>query len=256
MRKLIILALVALCILPVLAQSDHGQPLSSTESPSLGTLLLGMEWSTPPRPLETVRPHFPKGRWKDKLALVELEGEITTSGDVKDPHVVSGDQALASVALASVQQWKYAPAKANGAPVEIAHHFYFVFNKQDHSVHLGPDELSPDLPLEPSEDILADITAAKLSTVGKGVVPPKATYMPDPIYSELARKLKYQGTSTLAMVVTPEGNTRSIWVVVPAGEGLDEKALAAVSTWKFKPAMRGDEPVAVVIKVEVSFHLY
>lgn len=215
-----------------------------------------MQLSTPPRPLATVPPHFPKGRWKDKLALVELEGAITTSGDVKDPHVVSGDQALAGMALASVQQWKYAPAKVNGAPVEIAHHFYFVFDKQDHSVHLGPDELSPDLPLGPSEDIVADITAGKIFTVGKGGAPPKPTHTPDPSYSELARKLKYQGTSTLAMVVTPEGNPRNIWVVVPAGEGLDEKAVAAVSTWKFKPAMRGEVPVAVVIKVEVSFHLY
>jgi TPR repeat protein len=38
--------------------------------------------------------------------------------------------------------------------------------------------------------------------------------------------------------------------------GLDEEAIEAVNSWRFKPAMKGDAPVAVQINVEVNFHLY
>jgi TonB family protein len=38
--------------------------------------------------------------------------------------------------------------------------------------------------------------------------------------------------------------------------GLDEKALEAVRTWKFTPAMKDGHPVAVQINVEVNFRLY
>jgi outer membrane biosynthesis protein TonB len=40
------------------------------------------------------------------------------------------------------------------------------------------------------------------------------------------------------------------------GHGLDEKALEAVSQYRFKPAMRGGVPVEARIAVEVSFRLY
>jgi TonB family protein len=38
--------------------------------------------------------------------------------------------------------------------------------------------------------------------------------------------------------------------------GLDEKALDAISGWKFEPAKKGGEAVPVQIAVEVDFHLY
>ena len=35
--------------------------------------------------------------------------------------------------------------------------------------------------------------------------------------------------------------------------GLDEKAIAAVSQWKFEPALKDGRPVPVQINVEVKF---
>jgi periplasmic protein TonB len=45
-------------------------------------------------------------------------------------------------------------------------------------------------------------------------------------------------------------------VVKRVGRGLDEKAIEAVRTWKFKPAMLSGKPVAVQIAVEITFQLY
>jgi TonB family protein len=92
--------------------------------------------------------------------------------------------------------------------------------------------------------------------VGGGVSAPRAIYSPDPEYSEEARKVKHQGTVVLGLVVAPDGRPRDIRVISSLGMGLDEKAIEAVSHWKFDPAMKDGKPVSVAISVEVEFRLY
>ncbi|HEU5450507.1 MAG TPA: energy transducer TonB [Terriglobales bacterium] len=92
--------------------------------------------------------------------------------------------------------------------------------------------------------------------VGGGVSAPRALYAPDPEYSEEARKAKYQGTVVLWVVVGPDGRPRDIRVQRSLGLGLDEKAVEAVRQWKFEPAKKDGNPVAVQINVEVNFRLY
>ncbi|MBV9573467.1 MAG: energy transducer TonB [Acidobacteriales bacterium] len=92
--------------------------------------------------------------------------------------------------------------------------------------------------------------------VGGGVSAPKATFQPDPEYSEEARKAKYQGTCLLSLVVGPDGLPRDVKVVHTLGLGLDEKAIEAVRTWRFDPAKKDGKAVASLINVEVVFRLY
>ncbi len=99
-------------------------------------------------------------------------------------------------------------------------------------------------------------TGGGVFRVGGGVSAPRAIFAPDPDYSEEARKAKYQGTCVLWLVVGPDGRPRDIHVSRTLGLGLDEKAMEAVKTWKFEPAMKDGKPVAVQISVEVTFHLY
>lgn len=91
---------------------------------------------------------------------------------------------------------------------------------------------------------------------GNGVSPPTAILSPEPEFSEAARGVKYQGTTTLRMVVDTDGTLSNIRVIIPLGCGLDAKAVEAVKTWKFKPAEKNGQPVAFEIVVEVDFHLY
>lgn len=99
-------------------------------------------------------------------------------------------------------------------------------------------------------------TGGGVFKVGGGVSGPKLIYQPDPEYSEEARKAKFQGTCVLWVVVGPDGRARDIRVARTLGLGLDEKAIEAVKTWRFEPAMKDNKPVAVQINVEVSFRLY
>ncbi len=92
--------------------------------------------------------------------------------------------------------------------------------------------------------------------VGGGVSPPRPIYQPDPEFSEEARKAKYQGVCTLALIVGTDGRPTNIRVQSSLGMGLDEKAIEAVKNWRFEPAMKDGHPVRVEIAVEVDFHLY
>jgi len=92
--------------------------------------------------------------------------------------------------------------------------------------------------------------------VGGGVSAPRVITMPDPEYSEEARKAKYQGTCVLYLEVGPDGRPRNIHVQRSLGLGLDEKAIEAVKKWTFEPATKDGKPVTVAINVEVSFRLY
>jgi protein TonB len=92
--------------------------------------------------------------------------------------------------------------------------------------------------------------------VGAGVSPPKPIYSPDPDYSDEARKVKYQGTVILHLIIDANGNPRDIRVARGIGLGLDEKAVEKVRTWRFEPAKKDGHAVAVAINVEVNFNLY
>ena len=93
-------------------------------------------------------------------------------------------------------------------------------------------------------------------TVGGGVSAPRAIYEPDPEYSEEARKAKYQGTVLLDVVVGADGRPRNLHVLRSLGMGLDQKAVDAVSRWRFEPALKNGRPVAVRVSIEVDFRLY
>ena len=71
--------------------------------------------------------------------------------------------------------------------------------------------------------------------VGHGVSAPRVVYAPSPEYSKEARKAKLEGMVALWVIVGKDGHTRNIRVHETLGMGLDEKALEAVSKWRFVP---------------------
>jgi len=91
--------------------------------------------------------------------------------------------------------------------------------------------------------------------IGGGVSAPVPIFKPEPEYSEEARKAKYQGSVTLSIVIMPDGSTSNIKVVRTLGLGLDEKAIEAVTKWRFRPSLKDGKPVAVSANVEVNFRL-
>ena len=91
----------------------------------------------------------------------------------------------------------------------------------------------------------------------RSITPAKIMHQVNPEFSEEARSTKYEGITTLAIIVDKTGHAKNIRIMRPIGMGLDQKAVEAVSKWEFEPALKDGEPVAMgPIQVQVSFHLY
>jgi TonB family protein len=90
---------------------------------------------------------------------------------------------------------------------------------------------------------------------GPGVKPPSRIFTQEPSFNDSARLAKYQGTVILGLTVDEEGLAKDVHITAPLGYGLDEQAVHAVQTWRFKPAEKDGQPVRLQIEVEVTFHL-
>jgi TonB family protein len=217
-----------------------GGPLPAAAAPSFPPVVaLG-------DPIDGVSPKYPKQAMKQNLqGAVVLNLSVAKNGRVESVAVVSGDPVLADAATHAVRKWKYVPYFRNDQPVEVQTTITINFRITDQ----GKPDISAkyNVPSEP--------TSNEVFKIGNGVTVPRLAHNIDPEYSEEARQAKYQGTCVLSLVVGPDGRPRDIKVARALGKGLDEKAIEAVRQWRFVPATKGGQPVAVMINVEVQFRL-
>ena len=90
----------------------------------------------------------------------------------------------------------------------------------------------------------------------EGITFARPLSVPDPDYSESARKHKIQGTVVLAMAINAGGTVDAVKVVCSLEPGLDANAVAAARTWKFAPASKDAHPVPVQTELSVAFRMY
>src|SRR5579863_7214211 len=210
------LALPALC----LSQDSPPTSAASPDNPLIKRSAHAPKIVVPARPISVGRPSYPKEARKKKIeGRVVLHAIVTLDGMLNDLTVVSGNPVLADAALEAVRQWRYQPSKINGEPVEGQHEIVITFKKDGGAVYLGPDDLSPHVPPR---------TAAR-----------------HPATTGRRRILLWQQQGTDASAGNLHGQPLSVWITKPCGEGLDEKAIEAVQKWRFQPATKDGELVAV-----------
>jgi TonB family protein len=76
-----------------------------------------------------------------------------------------------------------------------------------------------------------------------------------PEYSEVARKAGVEGVVVLYAEVDTSGQALNVRVIRNLGYGLDERAIEAVTKWRFRPALKDGKPVQVGSTFEVFFRL-
>jgi TonB family protein len=104
----------------------------------------------------------------------------------------------------------------------------------------------------------AESTAAvaRQEKIGPGVSAPRPIYTPEPEFPEIASKENFQGIVVLNVIVDEGGKISRITLVRPQGMGMEEAAIAAVQKWRFKPALKNGQPVAVEMNIEVAFNKF
>jgi TonB family protein len=90
---------------------------------------------------------------------------------------------------------------------------------------------------------------------GPASTPVEITFKPNPVYTEEARSLKLEGEVLLEVSFSANGTLHVNRVVRGLGHGLDEAAIAAANKIRFKPALRGGQPVDSTAVVHVTFQM-
>jgi protein TonB len=89
-------------------------------------------------------------------------------------------------------------------------------------------------------------------------VPRKVEYLynPSPDYPPRARRLGLEGEVLIRTRVLPNGEPDELVLAQSSGYALlDQAAIKAVRTWRFRPALRSDERIASWVEIPVRFRL-
>jgi TonB family protein len=198
--------------------------------------------------ISQVRPVYPLDAKAARIqGVVTLRAVVSKQGDVKSLVVVSGPPELTTSALDAVKQWKYKPYLLNGQPTEV---------ETTINVNYSLGESASAMP--PPQETAAE-AAPPATTMSDGATPPKLIYSVEPEYTPEAKAAKKMGTVLVNLIVDAQGEPENVHVVRGLGKdgnGLDAKAVEAVRRYRFKPAMRDDQPVATSINVEVNFRIF
>ena len=132
-----------------------------------------------------------------------------------------------------------------------------------YNVIVNPSPLKSGESLDPVEPF-APLPAIAVSSSGEnveragvsGTTAPRCTYMPNPPYSDGARKLKLSGSFISEAVINSQGKLENIRIVRGLPGGLNETTIATMRSWQCHPALKDDKPVAVLVQFTVIFRLY
>ncbi|WP_177172120.1 energy transducer TonB [Rheinheimera pacifica] len=109
---------------------------------------------------------------------------------------------------------------------------------------------------EQSKPVVKHSHAAIAVPVSAPVLNATAHYNAPPVYPQLSRKLREQGTVVLELTVLVNGTVADVIVLQSSGyPRLDQAALSAVQHWRYQAARRGDTAIDYRYRQRVAFSL-
>jgi TonB family protein len=175
-----------------------------------------------------------------------VPGAVKSKTFPPNPAIPEATQPQSTSARSYKSQSDSSPARGEGTQVAFSWDRY---QAAPFSAKPAP-QAEQQIPIDPDAS-----GPARVYRIGDGVSSPGVVEKQDPQYSDEARLAKLAGTSVISLVVDEKGSARNLRVTRSLGLGLDEKAVEAISRWKFRPGMRQGVPVAVAATIEVNFHL-
>ncbi len=100
------------------------------------------------------------------------------------------------------------------------------------------------------------VSIEKVTHVGGPVQKPTVISSVEPVFSDAARAMQASGNVEVYLWVMEDRSAAHMRIVKPAGLGMDEQALLALSKYKFKPATQDGKPVKVDLYIDVNFQIF
>jgi TonB family protein len=174
--------------------------------------------------------------------IVRLEVTTNEDGYVREVTAVDGPQLLRESAIEAVKQWQYSPTIVNGTSVPVMATVTVIFSlagappqTQDAPVEILPPQNQP-------------------IRVGGTIQERKLIHKVAPIYPDLAKRTRVQGTVQLEVTTNEDGY---VWEVkaVDGPQLLRESAIEAVKQWQYSPTIVNGASVPVMAHVAIKFTL-
>ncbi|WP_263357429.1 energy transducer TonB [Acidicapsa ligni] len=283
MKTHCILALLAICAINLEAQSSTGTISSAmVAQPPWTTVYTVRPGVVAPNLLQPDFSGLVVTKCSDSIkANIKLSLIVDENGHPRNVMFVDPSQTeLDRVAIFIAETDRFNPGTRDGAPVAVrenlqvsAHGCYIdlinAAGKKTRALRLlseptqkfysgeqqSREQLSEQALLAPEDGPLKNPggNTPHWKKVGGEVKPPKLFRSVEPELSQDALTNKVSGVCEFSLIVDRHGLPTNITLLQSIGYGLDENATEAISKYRFKPAMKNGEPVAVQIKVEISF---
>ena len=119
---------------------------------------------------------------------------------------------------------------------------------------------APKVQPSPPQVKTAKTTPAKTAPAAPAIQPPSAEaqglHNKAPLYPQLSRKKKEQGTVLLLILVKADGTVGEIKLKTSSGYArLDQAARQAVKRWQFQPALKEGQPIDFWYELPLKFSL-
>lgn len=111
--------------------------------------------------------------------------------------------------------------------------------------------------LQDRKEAKSNIQPGKEQTSKSAVyeTPPVAIYRVPPVYPELCRRERIEGTVMINAEILADGKVRNVEIAQSLNLEMDTAALNAVKQWEFEPAKSDGEPVACWVYFPITFKL-
>ena len=199
---------------------------------------------TPPKPIATPMPAPPPPIAKPEPVEKPAEPEpprVETPPDPPKPAVEAPAQPMPRVATApsvTLPQTSSPPSVAQG--------------RSPDSTFTVTEPQRPSVPTTPANQTMASLPSDGITR--RAI--PRGTDQARPNYPASAQRRGIQGTTLLEVLVAADGRVAEVVVKESAGHpDLDSAAAEAVRRWRFEPARRGNEAVAMRVLQPIEFKL-
>jgi TonB family protein len=211
--------------------------------------------------------YTPEARKRNIQGKVLLHLVVDADGMPTFVRVVKSlDPGLDQNAIEAVKQWRFRPATEDGQPVsseaQVDVSFILLSEPPKHgdpqikerTVAVAIPQVKDEKPtllaapqIKDEKRVVVPIEAADTS--------PELISKVEPKYTDEAHKKEIQGKVLVYAIVNKDGIPTALHILKSLDPGLDQNAMDAVKQWRFRPATKAGQPVAVEAQVEVNFAL-
>ena len=208
---------------------------------------------TPPRPLARPRPSKSRveSAWADSAATIEpsIQRDVSEPAAASLPTDRAKQTPLTEPTIVTANETARGAIAAQSAPTLPAPEGTSVGGNPLATASSRHDPGPAVAALPPGPPAVAPGALTRTAI-------PRGGYQITPSYPATARQRGIEGTALLSVFVDADGRVGEVVVKQSAGHpDLDRAAVDAVRRWRFEPARRGTDTVAMWVELPVAFQL-